>query len=196
VAASVRDTGARNVQEPARRKFHTLIEERLPDFARKRGYPRLDDLNRHAGTEFRITWPDSPPTARKNIERPLAFCRFAMDREWCANPASKPKVRVAARRKDPFTAQEFDRILQATHLRGDGHGRTGRPNAGELRMRNAVLVSGPEFAPFRALHAENFTRLGSRARNYYGKSSTERSRCLLFQRWTPDCTRDCNSAGV
>lgn len=80
VAAFMRDIGARNVREPTKRKFHTLLEDRLLDFARKRGYPRLKDLNLPAVTEFRIAWPDSPLTAQKNIERLRAFFRFAMDR--------------------------------------------------------------------------------------------------------------------
>jgi len=140
VAAYMRDVGARNVQRDTKQKFHTLIEERLLNFARKRGYPRLKDLNLHAVTEFRITWPDAPATAQKNIERLRNFFRFAMDREWCtSNPASKLNVRVVVQQKDPFSAEEFDRILEATHLYGDGHWRTGQANAGELRALVLVL---------------------------------------------------------
>ena len=51
----------------------TLLEERLLDFAQKQGYLRLKDLNLPTVTEFQITWPDSPLTARKNIERLRAF---------------------------------------------------------------------------------------------------------------------------
>lgn len=126
VAAFRRDIGALNVQEPAKRKFHALIEERLPNFAPKQGYPRLEDPNLHAVTEFRVAWPGSPLTARNNIERLRAFFRFAMDRE-----------------KNPFTAEEFDRIPRAPHLYEDGHGRTGQLDADELRvMVPALRFSG------------------------------------------------------
>jgi len=59
VAAFRRDIDARKVREPAKRKFQALLGERLLDFARKQGYPRLEDPNLHAVTEFRVTW-DSP----------------------------------------------------------------------------------------------------------------------------------------
>jgi integrase len=140
VAAFMRDIGVRNWQEPTKRKFHTLLEDRLLGFAKKQGYLLLKDLNLHAVTEFRGTWCDSPLTAQKNIERLRAFFRFAMDREWCSsNPASKLKVRVRVEEKDPFTAEESARILEATHLYGDGHGRTDQLNAEEVRVMVLVL---------------------------------------------------------
>jgi integrase len=69
VAAFMRDIGVRNVQEPAKRKFHTLLGERLLNFARKQGYPRLEDLNLHAVTEFRVTVQRMDPFTDEEFDR-------------------------------------------------------------------------------------------------------------------------------
>jgi len=91
-------------------------------------------------TEFRATWKDAPLTAQKNIERLRMFFRFASDREWIGNnPAAKLKVKVSIKEKDPFSAEEWERIKDAIPLYQDGHGRLGQPNAEELHAFVLVL---------------------------------------------------------
>ena len=92
--AFMRDIGARNWQDSTKRKFGTLLEGRLLDYAARVGYRLWSELDLNAITEFRATWEDAPLTALKNIERLRAFFRFCVDRDWVAkNPASKLKVK-------------------------------------------------------------------------------------------------------
>ena len=68
------------------------------------------------------------------------FFRFASDREWIGNnPAAKLKVKVSIKEKDPFSAEEWERIKDAIPLYQDGHGRLGQPNAEELHAFVLVL---------------------------------------------------------
>jgi len=138
--AFMRDIGARNWQDSTKRKFGTLLEGRLRDYAAQVGYRLLSELDLNAITEFRATWEDAPLTALKNIERLRAFYRFCIDREWVAkNPASKLKVKAAVEEKEPFTPGESDRIMQATYLYQDGRGHVNQENAQELRTFILVL---------------------------------------------------------
>lgn len=140
VAAFLRDIGARNWEGPTKRKFHTLLEDRLLDYAQREGYLLLRDLNLNAVTEFRATWKDAPLTAQKNLERLRAFFRFCIDRDWIStNPAAKLKVKVTVEEKDPFTQAEVERIIEATNLYGVGRGRFNQANAVELRTMVLVL---------------------------------------------------------
>ena len=140
VCAFMRDIGARNWQETTKRKFRTLLEGRLVEYCRRHGYRLLKELDLHAVTEFRATWKDAPLTALKNIERLRAFYRFCLDREWVTgNPAAKLKVKVIVEEKEPFTIEEFERIMAATEQYRDGPGPTDPRKAVELRAFVLVL---------------------------------------------------------
>ena len=140
VAAFMRDIGARNWQDSTKRKFGTLLEGRLLDYAPQVGYRLLGELDLNAITEFRATWEDAPLTALKNIERLRAFFRFCVDRDWVAkNPAVKLKVKAPIEEKEPFTPGEFERVFQATYLYQDGRGQVNQENARELRTFVLVL---------------------------------------------------------
>ena len=140
VGAFMRDIAARNWQDSTKRKFGTLLEGRLLDYAPQVGYRLLGELDLNAITEFRATWEDAPLTALKNIERLRAFFRFCVDRDWVAkNPAVKLKVKAPIEEKEPFTPGEFERVLQATYLYQDGRGQVNQENACELRTFVLVL---------------------------------------------------------
>ncbi len=140
VGAFMRDIGARNWQETTKRKFRTLLQGRLVEYCRRHGYRLLRELDLNAVTEFRATWRDAPLTALKNIERLRAFYRFCLDREWVTgNPAAKLKVKVAVEEKEPFTTDEFERIMAATEQYREGRGPKDPRKAAELRAFILVL---------------------------------------------------------
>ena len=140
VGAFMRDIGARNWQEATKRKFRTLLQDRLVGYCRQHGYRLLRELDLNAATEFRATWQDAPLTALKNIERLRAFYRFCLDREWVTgNPAAKLKVKVTVEEKEPFTPEEFERIMVATEGYRYGRGPTDPRKAAELQAFILVL---------------------------------------------------------
>ena len=63
VGAFMRDIGARNWQDTTKRKFRTLLADRLVEYCRRHGYRLLRELDLNAVTEFRATWKDAPLTA-------------------------------------------------------------------------------------------------------------------------------------
>jgi len=139
VGAFMRDIGARNWQEATKRKFRTLLQDRLVGYG-QHGYRLLRELDLNAVTEFRAIWKDAPLTALKNIERLRAFYRFCLDREWVTgNPAAKLKVKIAVEEKEPFTPEEFERTMAATEQYRDGRSRKDLRKAAESRAFVLVL---------------------------------------------------------
>ncbi|HTM04449.1 MAG TPA: tyrosine-type recombinase/integrase, partial [Vicinamibacterales bacterium] len=100
--------------------------------------------------EFRTSWPDSPISAAKNLERLRSFFRFCMDANWLdSNPASPlkpPKVGKASERVKVFTAAEIKRILKACDQYPErnafGHDNPARVRAFVLTLRYSGLRIG------------------------------------------------------
>jgi len=146
VATFMRDLEGRNWEESTRRKYKTLLQDRLLAFAAQKGITRLDQIAVAQMSDFRASWKDAPRTAQKNLERMRAFFRWAIERKYGAeNPATAAslRIKVNTEEKEPFTRDEMSNILETTHLVPTGHGFTlqgkhslqviDRENARELR---------------------------------------------------------------
>ena len=98
-------------------KHRNLLEKRLVRWCAARHYTDLRKLDVAAMREFRSSWPDSPLTASKNLERLRSFFRFCVDAHWVnANPAKAlkpPKIGKASERVKVFTEAEITRTLAA-----------------------------------------------------------------------------------
>jgi len=105
----------RRLGESTLRKYKLMLR-RLEDFATKRGFLYLTQLDVESLRDFRDSWKVGPRTALKTLERVRAFFRFALENDWIErNPAKL--VRGAAHIKDPqklpFEPQEMERIMEA-----------------------------------------------------------------------------------
>jgi len=104
----------RRLSESTLGKYKLMLRE-LEDFASKKGFRYLKQLDVEALRQFRDSWKIGPRTAVKKIERVRAFFRFAVESGWIEkNPAKL--VRGAATIKDtqklPFEPSEMERIVE------------------------------------------------------------------------------------
>jgi integrase len=112
----LRDAEAgRRLSESTLGKYKLMLRE-LEDFASKKGFRYLRQLDVEFLRQFRDSWKIGARTAVKKIERVRAFFRFAVESGWIEkNPAKL--VRSAATIKDtqklPFDPKEMERIVAA-----------------------------------------------------------------------------------
>jgi len=104
----------RRLSESTLGKYKLMLRE-FEDFASKKGFRYLKQLDVEALRQFRDSWKIGPRTAVKKIERVRAFFRFAVESGWIEkNPAKL--VRGAATIKDtqklPFEPKEMERIVE------------------------------------------------------------------------------------
>lgn len=108
------ETG-RRLDESTLRKYRLMLRQ-LQEFAARKGFRYLKELDVQALRDFRDSWKVGPRTALKKIERVRAFFRFAVDNDWIEKNTAK-LVRGPANIKDvqkhPFEPDEMERILRA-----------------------------------------------------------------------------------
>ncbi len=133
------DMEARNLNVSTVRKYR-LLSRRMKDFAARRGFRFLAEINLVELRAFREEWKDGPLSSAKKLERLRAFFRFAQDSKWVEdNPASKLKTpKVTQRPTLPFTHEEMLRILGALDPFYNQIAPSGRDSA--RRLRALVLV--------------------------------------------------------
>jgi len=105
----------RRLGDSTLRKYRLMLRH-LEQFAAKKGFLYLKQLDGESLRQFRDSWKLSPRTALKKLERVKAFFRFASENDWIdANPARL--VRGPANIRDtqrlPFEPVEMDRIVEA-----------------------------------------------------------------------------------
>jgi len=133
------DLEAQKLKESTIGKYRLLFKQ-IGNFAQRRGFRYLKELDLVVLDEFRAGWKDGGRSSAKKLERLRAFFRFAQDREWVVkNPAARlkaPKVTLCPTL--PYTGEEMLRILAAIDKYKDAFPARGRPNA--LRLRGLVLL--------------------------------------------------------
>jgi integrase/recombinase XerD len=133
------DLEARKLADSTIRKYK-LLKRQMQDFAKKRGFRFLIELDLPAVSQFRAGWHDGPRSSAKKLERLRAFLRFAMKRKWVPdNPAADLRApRITLCPTMPFTQAEMLRILAAIDKYKDEFPGRGAENA--RRMRALVLL--------------------------------------------------------
>jgi integrase len=135
---------------PTISKHKNLLDKRLIPWCASRRYSDLRQLDVAAMREFRASWPDSPISATKNLERLRSFFRFCVDANWLeTNPAAAlkpPKVGKASERVKVFAPEEIKRILKACDRYPErnsfGHDNPARVRAFVLTLRYSGLRIG------------------------------------------------------
>ena len=119
---AIKEAGERFLADAKARKLHEstvykykLLFKQLGDFAQKRGFRYLNELDLQALDDFRSEWKDGPRSSLKKLERLRAFLRFSERRKWIdANPAADLKApKIQNRPTMPFTHAEMVKILAA-----------------------------------------------------------------------------------
>ncbi|MCI0722758.1 MAG: tyrosine-type recombinase/integrase [Acidobacteria bacterium] len=137
--AFLADAEKRGLREPTLYKYR-LLKTRMEDFAKERGLRCITEFDVAMCREFRVNWPDHNLAALKNLERLRAFFRFCQEAGWIqVNTASKvANPRIQHKPKEPFTREEWLRILSAVDGYRAKHNKASREHV--LRLRALVLL--------------------------------------------------------
>lgn len=152
----LRDKTNQNLERGTIRKFESLLKTRrvraggdkqkewspaLMQFCEDRGYVYLVQLGLPEVADFRSVWRCAPNTAQKELERLRAFFRYCQERSWISrNPTLSRTLAVKTfiEQKEPFTPEEYQRIVDACWLYPDD--RWGNIGKNAVEMYAMVLV--------------------------------------------------------
>ncbi|MEQ1759309.1 MAG: site-specific integrase [Vicinamibacterales bacterium] len=111
------DAQARQLQPASISKHKNLLEKRLLPWCEGKGFRHLKQLDVDALRQFRITWPDGPLSASKNLERLRAFLGFCLQSSWLEKNHAKalkpPRVPDQSSKVKVFTDAQLAKILKA-----------------------------------------------------------------------------------
>ncbi len=107
------DATARQLSKSTISKQKNVLEKRLLSWCSKEGIRLLKRLDVDALRRFRATWPDSPITASRNLERLRNFFGFCLDAGWIPkNPAKAVRPPKTTQSPTlPFEPEDFENIL-------------------------------------------------------------------------------------
>ena len=107
------DATARQLSKSTISKQKNVLEKRLLSWCSKEGIRLLKQLDVDALRRFRATWPDSPITASRNLERLRNFFGFCLDAGWIPkNPAKAVRPPKTTQSPTlPFEPEDFENIL-------------------------------------------------------------------------------------
>ncbi len=135
------DCKARGLKAPTIKKLTILLDKRLLAWCESKGYLQIKQLDVDAIRRFRATWPDSPISAFKNLERLRSFFHFCVAAGWVRDNAAKavkmPKLPNVSQRVKVFTPDDIEKILKACD-RYPQHNAYGHDN--RARIRALVLA--------------------------------------------------------
>ncbi len=105
----------RRLSESTLKKYRLMLKH-LDQFAAKKGFVYLKQIDANALRDFRDSWQLGPRTALKKLERVKAFFRFATENCWIGvNPAKivRGPANIRESHKLPFEPAEMERIVKA-----------------------------------------------------------------------------------
>jgi integrase/recombinase XerD len=132
------DATARQLSKSTISKQKNVLEKRLLSWCSVEGIRLLKQLDVDTLRRFRATWPDSPITASRNLERLRNFFGFCLDAGWIPkNPAKAVRPPKTTQSPTlPFEPEEFDRILDGC----DSYSRQGIRPASRVRLKAMILL--------------------------------------------------------
>ena len=144
------DATARHLHAATIQKQKNLLERRLLEWCARKGYRLLKQLDLDALRQFRATWPDSPISASKNVERLRSFLRFCHHAGWIEkDPGSAlkpPKLPEQSTKVRVFTDDQLTAILAACdrypQRNSFGHDNRARVRALILTLRYSGMRIG------------------------------------------------------
>lgn len=93
---------------------HRYLLDALEAYANANGFKNLAQLSHERVREFRHTWKDENPSAKKKLERLRSFLRFCVDSGWIDRDPSRG-IKIGDGNENPtlpFTDKEVGKILQ------------------------------------------------------------------------------------
>jgi integrase/recombinase XerD len=134
------DAKSRGLENTTLNKLNTMFRKQMLSWCRFGRYQYLDQLDHNALLRFRSTWKDGPLSRQKKQHRLGSFFRACIRRGYLQhNPANNMgKIKVVQRPTEPFTREDFDKIITATYQLGQM--REGDAETNHIRLRTLILL--------------------------------------------------------
>ena len=175
VSKYMADAKSRGLEASTLSKLDTLFRKQFFSWASSEGYVYVDELDLDALLNFRATWIDGALAKSKKQDRVIGFFWACIRRGYISqNPtAGMGKIRVDQVPTDYFPREEFNKIIDATHVYGDPRG--GFISLEDLRIRLRAMTLLMRWSGLRIRDAVTFekTRLhGDSVFLYQAKTGT------------------------
>lgn len=140
VEAYLADARSRELESATLSKLETIFRKQFLVWSRIEGIEFLDQIDLDALLNFRNTWKDGKLAKQKKQSRLIGFFWACVRRGYIAqNPCmGLGKIKVIQIPTDYFPRDEFQRILDATHVYGDPRG--GFIPIEDLRTRLRIMT--------------------------------------------------------
>jgi len=138
VSIFLADAEARGLAPATLQKLRGIFQVQLVGFAEESGVTFLREFNPRNLTEWRQTWKKEKELARKKkFERVIGFFWYCVRQGWLRENPTATMGRVIAKHvpTDFFTADEYKRIIGATHRLGEYAERSWAPEKRGIRIR-------------------------------------------------------------
>lgn len=136
------DARSRGLEGSTLSKLDTIFRKQLLSWCQSQGHEYLDQLDHNALVHFRSTWRDGNLSKLKKQHRLSSFFRACIHHGYLEhNPVRNlGKIKVVRKPTDPFTREEFDKIIAATLCIGNVRVRRGYAEANRVRLRTMALL--------------------------------------------------------
>jgi len=124
VESYLADARSRELKPATLSKLETIFRKQFLAWTRVQGVDYLDQIDLDALLSFRSTWKDGGLAKQKKQDRLIGFFWACVRRGYISqNPTmGLGKIKVVQVPTDYFPREEFQKILDATHIYGDPRG--------------------------------------------------------------------------
>ena len=136
------DLTTRNVGPPTLRRCRWIFRECLVPWSEQSGLHYLDELTTPQLTQWRFSWQSlAPITILTRQQRVVNFFEFCVRQGWLDRNAARFLSRILVRHKptEPFTREEFESLVKATYIIGQGSGNSDK-KSWRVRLRTLLLL--------------------------------------------------------
>lgn len=141
VEAYLADAKARELREATLYKLKGIFQKQFLAWAKDNGLRFLKEIDLRLLREFRATWTGGALAKKKKQERLIGFFWFCIRAGWLTTNPTQGLGRIAvdATPTDYFLKEEFDKIIDATHLYRENRWEQGDTNSTRLRTLTLLM---------------------------------------------------------
>jgi integrase/recombinase XerD len=136
------DAKSRNLEDSTLSKLDNIFRKQLLTWCKREEHKYLNQLDHNALLHFRSTWKDGDLSKQKKQNRLSTFFRACIRRGYLKhNPVQNMgKIKVVRKPTNPFTREEFDRIIAETYHAGNLRIHRTYSETDRIRLRIMVLL--------------------------------------------------------
>jgi integrase len=142
VSEYLADAKARELSDATLYKLEIFFRKQFLSWCKSEGYRLLRELDLPAVRSFRSSWKDGAMAKKKKQERLTGFFWFCIRASWITtNPTHNlGRISVTQAPTDYFTREEFDKLLDSTHLYRESRSEDSIGGTNGARLRTLLLL--------------------------------------------------------